>query len=52
MTSVENETSSPEIDIELEEAVPLRNMEEEAIEMEAIEEELEAKVEVRIIWNK
>ena len=44
MTSVEN---APEIDIELEEAVPLRNMEEEAIEMEAIEEELEPKVEVR-----
>ena len=49
MTSVENATSPPEIDIELEEAVPLRNMEEEAIEMEAIEEELEPKVEVRIV---
>ena len=49
MTSVENATSAPEIDIELEEAVPLRNMEEEAIEMEAIEEEIEPKVEVRIV---
>ena len=49
MTSVENATSPPEIDIELEEAVPLRNMEEEAIEMEAIEEEVEANVEVRSV---
>ena len=46
MTSVEN---APEVDIESEEAVPLRNMEEEVIEMEAIEEELEAKVEVRSV---
>ena len=37
--------TSPEIEIEVEEAVPLNNME-EAIEMESIEENAETKVEV------